>query len=125
MGVVHLSPPPDLSLAGCTPAEPTTLSAWQARYRAFSRFLSNTEIFQDLLNAGQSAAARDQEPLRRRANLKWFTRSPHFFPMQTDPAAFELSSPDYRRHFYGLPPALKEFILTIPYQNIRPTPTTT
>lgn len=60
---------------------------------------SAAEIFQDLLN---------EAPDRR---LAWITRSPRFFPMEATPAAFELSSPDYRDHFYNLPPAMKEFIL--------------
>jgi lysine N6-hydroxylase len=66
-----------------------------------------------IIGSGQSAAEIFQDTLNGSANqsLSWFTRSPRFFPMEATPAAFELSSPDYRNHFYRLPPALKEFIL--------------
>jgi lysine N6-hydroxylase len=66
-----------------------------------------------LIGSGQSAAEIFQDTLGRSVNctLSWFTRSPRFFPMETNPAAFELSSPDYREHFFRLPPAMKEFIL--------------
>jgi len=66
-----------------------------------------------IVGSGQSAAEIFHDTLNRSASdtLSWFTRSPRFFPMETNPAAFELSSPDYRAHFYRLPPAMKEFIL--------------
>jgi lysine N6-hydroxylase len=66
-----------------------------------------------IIGSGQSAAEIFQDTLTGSADqsLSWFTRSPRFFPMETSPAAFELSSPDYREHFYGLPAAMKEFIL--------------
>jgi lysine N6-hydroxylase len=66
-----------------------------------------------VIGSGQSAAEIFQDTLNRSASdtISWFTRSPRFFPMETSPAAFELSSPDYREHFYRLLPAQKEFIL--------------
>jgi lysine N6-hydroxylase len=66
-----------------------------------------------IIGSGQSAAEIFQDTLTGSADqsLSWFTRSPRFFPMETSPAAFELSSPDYREHFYRLPEAIKEFIL--------------
>src|SRR5580658_6979398 len=66
-----------------------------------------------VIGSGQSAAEVFQDTLNGSADqiLSWFTRSPRFFPMETSPAAFELSSPDYRNHFYRLPAALKEFLL--------------
>jgi lysine N6-hydroxylase len=66
-----------------------------------------------IIGSGQSAAEIFQDTLTGSADqsLSWFTRSPRFFPMETSPAAFEMSSPDYRNHFYRLPAALKEFLL--------------
>ncbi len=66
-----------------------------------------------IIGSGQSAAEIFQDTLSRSASdaLSWFTRSPRFFPMETSPAAFELSSPDYRNHFFRLPAAIKEYIL--------------
>jgi lysine N6-hydroxylase len=66
-----------------------------------------------VIGSGQSAAEIFQDTLSRsaRCTLSWFTRSPRFFPMEASPAAFEMSSPDYRNHFYRLPAAVKEFIL--------------
>jgi lysine N6-hydroxylase len=66
-----------------------------------------------VIGSGQSAAEIFQDTLSRsaRCTLSWFTRSPRFFPMETSPAAFEMSSPDYRHHFYRLPAAMKEFLL--------------
>lgn len=66
-----------------------------------------------ILGSGQSAAEIFQDMLNELpdCSLSWITRSPRFFPMETTPAAFEMSSPDYREHFYDLPPAMKEFIL--------------
>jgi lysine N6-hydroxylase len=66
-----------------------------------------------LIGSGQSAAEIFQDTLNDLANctLSWLTRSPRFFPMEVTPAAFEMSSPDYREHFYNLSPAMKEFIL--------------
>jgi len=66
-----------------------------------------------IIGSGQSAAEIFQDTLNGSADqtLSWFTRSPRFFPMEANPAAFELSSPDYREHFYRLPEAIKEFIL--------------
>jgi lysine N6-hydroxylase len=54
-----------------------------------------------VIGSGQSAAEIFQDTLNRSASdtLSWFTRSPRFFPMETTPAAFELSGPDYREHF--------------------------
>ena len=66
-----------------------------------------------IIGSGQSAAEIFQDTLNVPAirTLSWFTRSPRFFPMETTPAAFELSGPDYREHFYRLPTTMKEFIL--------------
>jgi lysine N6-hydroxylase len=66
-----------------------------------------------IIGSGQSAAEIFQDTLTGSADqsLSWFTRSPLFFPMEATPAAFELSSPDYRNHFYRLPTVVKEFIL--------------
>jgi lysine N6-hydroxylase len=66
-----------------------------------------------IIGSGQSAAEIFQDILNELPDcpLSWITRSPRFFPMEATPAAFELSSPDYREHFYNLPPAMKEFIL--------------
>jgi lysine N6-hydroxylase len=64
-----------------------------------------------IIGSGQSAAEIFQDVLNALIPLSWITRSPRFFPMEATPAAFEMSSPDYRRHFYNLPPAMKEFIL--------------
>jgi lysine N6-hydroxylase len=76
-----------------------------------SRLASKNRI--TIIGSGQSAAEIFQDTLSRsaRCTLSWFTRSPRFFPMETNPAAFELSGPDYREHFFQLPPAMKEFIL--------------
>jgi lysine N6-hydroxylase len=64
-----------------------------------------------IVGSGQSSAEVFQESLKSSCSISWFTRSPRFFPMETTPAAFEHSSPDYRDHFYNLPPAMKAFLL--------------
>jgi lysine N6-hydroxylase len=64
-----------------------------------------------IIGSGQSAAEIFQDCLNHPTPLSWITRSPRFFPMETSPAAFELAGPDYREHFYHLPPAMKAFVL--------------
>jgi lysine N6-hydroxylase len=83
-----------------------------------SDYLFNKQVLEQakritIVGSGQSAAEIFQDTLNGSADqsLSWFTRSPRFFPMEATPAAFEMSSPDYREHFYRLPPAMKEFML--------------
>ena len=64
-----------------------------------------------IIGSGQSAAEIFQDLLNDLTPISWFTRSPRFYPMEATPTAFEMASPDYRDHFYNLPPAMKEFIL--------------
>ncbi|MDD7887572.1 lysine N(6)-hydroxylase/L-ornithine N(5)-oxygenase family protein [Flavivirga sp. 57AJ16] len=60
-----------------------------------------------IIGSGQSAAEifRDQLPKRiHRNELKWFTRSPYFFPLESGAKfTLEFTSPEYTDHFYDLP----------------------
>jgi lysine N6-hydroxylase len=90
-----------------------TASIFHASEYLYHRDELNNKSRITVIGSGQSAAEIFQDTLSRsaRCTLFWFTRSPRFFPMEATPAAFELSSPDYREHFYRLPPAMKEFLL--------------
>jgi lysine N6-hydroxylase len=77
----------------------------------FNKPILTTAKHITVIGSGQSAAEIFQDVLNAPIPLSWITRSPRFFPMEATPAAFEMSSPDYREHFYTLPPAMKEFIL--------------
>ncbi len=52
---------------------------------------SAAEIYYDLLNHSSSIK-----------ELRWFTRSERFFPMEYSKLSLEMTSPDYIDHFYGL-----------------------
>ncbi len=58
-----------------------------------------------IIGSGQSAAEifNDLLPYSQTKDLKWFTRSPRFYPMEYSKLSLELTSPDYIDHFYDLP----------------------
>src|SRR5579872_6551688 len=60
LSVVRLSPPPGLSLAGCTPAEPASFSAWQNGYLEldgpFSKTLANCRSSSSSVSASHRMA---------------------------------------------------------------------
>ncbi len=60
---------------------------------------SAAEIFYDLLNSN------------KHQNLSWITRSDHFYAMEHNKLAYEMSSPDYIDFFYNLEPAHKAILL--------------
>ncbi|MBX2920176.1 MAG: lysine N(6)-hydroxylase/L-ornithine N(5)-oxygenase family protein [Ferruginibacter sp.] len=66
---------------------------------------SAAEIFFDLLND----SAMDRE-------VKWFTRSDRFFPMEYSKLSLEMTSPDYIDHFFGL--SEKQKTLTLRKQDM-------
>lgn len=68
-----------------------------------------------VVGSGQSAAeivsdllAADTEGTQQ---LRWFTRSPRFFPLEYTKLTLELTSPEYSRHFQSLPSEQREDLL--------------
>ncbi|KAA1379981.1 lysine N(6)-hydroxylase/L-ornithine N(5)-oxygenase family protein [Aeromicrobium fastidiosum] len=62
---------------------------------------SAAEVYLDLL---EDIDAHDYE-------LVWATRSPRFFPMEYTKLTLEMTSPEYTRHFHGLPAATRDELL--------------
>jgi lysine N6-hydroxylase len=62
---------------------------------------SAAEVYLDLL---EDIDAHDYE-------LVWATRSPRFFPMEYTKLTLEMTSPEYTRHFQGLPAATRDVLL--------------
>lgn len=62
---------------------------------------SAAEIFLDLLEAQPEHGYR----------LDWVTRSPRFFPMEDTRLTLEMTSPEYARHFHGLPEEYRDRLL--------------
>ncbi len=68
-----------------------------------------------VVGSGQSAAEIVSDLLAAdtagRQRLQWLTRSPRFFPLEYTKLTLELTSPEYSRHFRGLPPDQREDLL--------------
>lgn len=66
-----------------------------------------------IIGSGQSAGEifHDLLPYSQTFNLKWFTRSPRFYPMEYSKLSLEMTSPDYVDHFYSLAAQKKPAIL--------------
>ena len=62
---------------------------------------SAAEVYLDLL---EDIDSHDYE-------LVWATRSPRFFPMEYTKLTLEMTSPEYARHFHGLPAATRDELL--------------
>nr|MDT0659392.1 lysine N(6)-hydroxylase/L-ornithine N(5)-oxygenase family protein [Micromonospora sp. DSM 115978] len=80
-------------------------------------YLTNKDRLQSLdsitiVGSGQSAAEIYHDLLadidRFGYRLTWATRSPRFFPMEYTKLTLEMTSPDYIRHFHGLPAAERD-----------------
>lgn len=102
---------------GTGPRVPEPLQGLERNVRHSSRFLherdeivtaesiaivgsgqSAAEIYLDLLNSQKEHGYR----------LDWITRSPRFFPMEDTKLTLELTSPEYVRHFHGLPEEMRD-----------------
>ncbi len=66
---------------------------------------SAAEVFYDLL----------QEIDSKDLKINWITDAERFYPMENSKLTFELTSPDYLQHFYGLPAHKKEEVLERQY----------
>jgi putrescine N-hydroxylase len=68
-----------------------------------------------IIGSGQSAAEIFYDLLchtnQFSEGLFWFTRSDRFFPMDLSKLCLEMTSPDYIRYFYNLPPQIKKSTL--------------
>jgi lysine N6-hydroxylase len=68
-----------------------------------------------IVGSGQSAAEVYLDLLEdidsHGYELVWATRSPRFFPMEYTKLTLEMTSPEYTRHFQGLPPGTRDELL--------------
>lgn len=84
-----------------------------------SQYLNHKEIISKskkviIIGSGQSAAEIFYDLLNDNTyhNLSWITRSDHFYAMEHNKLAYEMSSPDYIDFFYNLEPAHKSILLS-------------
>ncbi|MBM6403045.1 SidA/IucD/PvdA family monooxygenase [Phycicoccus sp. CSK15P-2] len=63
---------------------------------------SAAEVVADLLDAAEAG---------RGPRVTWVTRSPRFLPLDVSKLTLEMTSPEYVRHFHGLPPAQRDRLL--------------
>lgn len=104
---------------GTRPHQPPALRDLEGPAYHSARYL---EVREELLahddvtvvGSGQSAAEVFSDLLasvRPDVRLRWVTRSPRFFPLEYTKLTLELTSPEYSRHFRGLPPERRERLL--------------
>lgn len=86
-----------------------------------SQYLNHKDIISKskkvmLVGSGQSAAEIFYDLLHAynpdRQSLSWFTQSDHFYAMEHNKLAYELTSPDYIDYFYCLDGAQKSMLLS-------------
>lgn len=102
---------------GTGPRVPEPLRGLDRNTRHSSRFLHEREDLLDaesvaVVGSGQSAAEIYLDLLNAQKDhgyrLDWITRSPRFFPMEDTKLTLELTSPEYVRHFHGLPEEMRD-----------------
>lgn len=83
-----------------------------SQYLRFKENISKSEKVM-LVGSGQSAAEIFYDLLNdsKHQHLSWITRSDHFFAMEHNKLAYEMSSPDYIDFFYNLEAAQKSLLL--------------
>ena len=90
---------------------PVTHSAHYLEHRAALQDQGSVTV----IGSGQSAAEIYLDLLEgiteHGYHLTWITRSPRFFPLEYAKLTLELTSPEYSRHFRGLPPDQREDLL--------------
>ena len=105
---------------GTSPVIPEQLRGLEGPIRHSARYLDDrAEIVQGrsiaVVGSGQSAAEIYLDLLEAQAEhgyrLDWVTRSPRFFPMEDTKLTLEMTSPEYTRHFHGLPEAQRYHLL--------------
>ncbi|HEX2299879.1 MAG TPA: SidA/IucD/PvdA family monooxygenase [Pseudonocardiaceae bacterium] len=73
-----------------------------------------------VIGSGQSGAEVFADLLRRQHEtgwqLRWFTRSPAFAPMEYSKLGLEHFTPDYTRYFHRLPPAIRDELVPSQWQ---------
>ncbi|WP_129660823.1 lysine N(6)-hydroxylase/L-ornithine N(5)-oxygenase family protein [Rothia uropygialis] len=102
---------------GTGPRIPQPLQGLERNVRHSSRFLNEREELVGsesiaIIGSGQSAAEIYLDLLNSQKDhgyrLDWITRSPRFFPMEDTKLTLELTSPEYVRHFHGLPEEMRD-----------------
>lgn len=102
---------------GTGPRVPEPLQGLERNVRHSSRFLHEREEIVTaesiaIVGSGQSAAEIYLDLLNSQKEhgyrLDWITRSPRFFPMEDTKLTLELTSPEYVRHFHGLPEEMRD-----------------
>lgn len=108
---------------GTTPSVPAGMASLlnsenfvhSAQYR-FARDALKSKASITVVGNGQSAAECFLDLLRDQNNhgytLNWLTRSSGFFPMEYSKLGLEHFSPDYTEHFFHLPQATRQTILS-------------
>jgi lysine N6-hydroxylase len=105
---------------GTRPHVPTAASGLDGPVIHSADYLSHKAELQarrsiTIVGSGQSAAEVYFDLLEdidaHAYELVWATRSPRFFPMEYTKLTLEMTSPEYTRHFQGLPPAMRDELL--------------